>query len=79
MADVNNSEKVGELKASLDELNGSMTEFDQKIIINDCKMLKQDYGEEHLVVKLNDFLAKQQKINVVEHQRIRVLRRARIK
>ena len=44
---VNNNENVGKLKASLDELNGSMTEFDQNIIINDCKTLKQDYGEEH--------------------------------
>ena len=58
--DFNNSENVGKLKTSLDELNGSMTEFDQKIMINDCKTLKQDFGEEHLVVKLNDFLAKQQ-------------------
>ena len=73
--DCNNSENVGKLKASLDELNSSMTEFDQKIIINDCETLEQDYGEEHVVVKLNDFLAKQQKINVVEHQRIRIVKR----
>ena len=77
--DFNNSENVGKLKTSLDELNGSMTEFDQKIMINDCKTLKQDYGAEHLVVKLNDFLAKQQQINVVEHQRLRIVKRQRIK
>ena len=77
--DFNNSEHVGKLKTSLDELNGSMTEFDQTIMINDCKSLKQDYGAEHLVVKLNDLLAKQQQINVVEHQRLGIVKRQRIK
>lgn len=68
----NNTRNIGALKADLALLNSGLTEFQQQLIVTDIKTLKESFGAEHLIVQLQEWVAKKEAVDQVMKQSSRL-------
>ena len=60
------------MKTDLNALHDGLSEFSKQLIVTDTKTLKEQYGTEHLVVQLREWVSKSGAVDRVVQQGARL-------
>ena len=68
----NNEHNLGALKTDLNALHDGLSDFSKQLIVTDIKTMKEQYGTEHLVVQLREWVSKSGAVDRVVQQGARL-------
>ena len=70
-----NEQNQGELSTKLNDFKGALNEFGRAYMVQKCADIKKRWGQAHLTVELNNFLAAKPKLDALEKELQVVLKR----